>query len=210
MTDSSTQGPWAKPIDWVAIRRRLDEVWTAVERGRSLAPAERKKILETRAQALAQPPSELEAPEQRIEVIEFCLGAERYGVEASFVREVFLLTDLTRLPCTPPFVLGIINVRGEIVSLIDLRRFFDLPDKGLTDLNKVIVLHSDSMLFGILADRIVGMRTVLRSELQASLPALTAIPEAYLTGVTKDRTVLLDAAKLLADSKIIVHEDIPT
>jgi purine-binding chemotaxis protein CheW len=112
------------------------------------------------------------------------------------------------MPCAPPFVLGIINVRGQILSVIDIKKFFDLPEKGLTDLNKVIILHSDSTEFGILADVILGVRSVSLSELQPSLPTLTGIRQEYLKGVTKERLVILDAAKLLCDKRIIIHEEV--
>ena len=79
---------------------------------------------------------------------------------------------------------------------------------GVTDLNKVIVLQSDTMVFGILADTILGVCRVPVSEIQPSLPTLTGIREKYLKGVTRERTVLLDAEKLLADEKIIVQEQV--
>ena len=118
------------------------------------------------------------------------------------------MRDLTPIPGTPPFVLGIINVRGRIVSILDIRKFFDLPEKGLTDLNKVLILNGHNMEFGLLADAVLGVRKIRANELQASLPTLTGIREQYLKGVTKERFVILDAEKLLADKKIIVHDNI--
>ena len=105
-------------------------------------------------------------------------------------------------------MLVIVNVRGEILSVIDLRKFFDLPEKGLTDLNKVIVLESGHMVFGILADAVIGARRIRLAGIQPSLPTLTGVREAYLKGVTPERTVILDAEKLLADEKILVQEQV--
>ena len=136
------------------------------------------------------------------------LAYERYGVELKYVREVYPLTELTPIPGIPSFVLGIINVRGEILSVIDIKKFFDLPEKGLTDLNKAIILHSAEIEFGILADSIVGVRSILLNELQPSLPTLTGIREEYLKGVTKEREVILDAERLLIDKSIIVNENV--
>jgi purine-binding chemotaxis protein CheW len=93
-----------------------------------------------------------------------------------------------------------------MLSVIDIKKFFDLPEKGLTDLNKLIVLDSGAMRFGILADAIVGVRHIPLAEIQPSLPTLTGIREKYLKGVTAGRTVVLDAEKLIADEKIIVQE----
>src|SRR5665647_1033115 len=92
---------------------------------------ERKKILIARAQALARQPEKEEVAAGRIEIIEFLLAYERYGIESSYIGEVYPLKDLTPIPCTPPFVLGVMNVRGKIISVIDMRKFFELPDKGL-------------------------------------------------------------------------------
>ena len=142
------------------------------------------------------------------DVIEFLLGDERYGLESAWVREVCPLRELTPLPCTPAFVLGILNVRGQIRTVIDIRRFFDLPIKGLTELNKVIFLETEGMEVGILADSIVGVRSVARASLQLSLPTLTGIRAEYLRGMTSDRLAVLDAARILADEKLIVDEEV--
>jgi len=141
-------------------------------------------------------------------VVEFILAHERYAVASEYVREVYPLEQLTPLPCTPAFVLGIVNLRGEILSVINIKKFFDLPEKGLTDLNKVIVLESEDRVFGILADAINGVRRILRSDIQPSLPTLTGIRQDYLQGVTAERVVVLDAEKLLADEKLIVQEQV--
>lgn len=192
-------------IDWKEVHRRLEQVKQAVEQGFMPDASEVLGILSARAQALAIPATPSRSG-QEIEVIEFLLSGERYGLEFTFVREVFPLLELTRLPCTPAFVLGIVNVRGEIVSVIDLRKFFDLPEKGLSDLNKVIILHSESMTFGILADVVVGVRSLNRDELQSSLPTLTDLREEYLLGLTQEPMTILDASRLLADSRIVVQE----
>lgn len=164
-------------------------------------------ILLARAHALAQPKEEL-APAEVIELVTFQLAHETYGFEISHVREVYPLRNLTPLPGTPPYVAGVINVRGQVLSVIDIKKFFDLPERGLTDLNKVIILSDDTMAFGILADAIGDVRKVTLEELQCSLPTLTGIREEYLKGITADRLVVLDAASLLADSTIVLHEDV--
>ncbi len=195
-------------IDWSRIHRRIEAVNTLIEQGWSPIPEERKKILKARAKALALEPQNQATGEERKEVIEFILACETYGVESCFVREVYPLGELTLVPCTPPFVLGIINVRGRIVSIIDIKKFFDLPQKGLSDLNKVIVLQRDGMEIGILVDAVLGNRSVSLKEMQSSLPTLTDVRADYLLGITGERMVILDAAKILSDRRIIVHEQV--
>jgi purine-binding chemotaxis protein CheW len=121
---------------------------------------------------------------------------------------VAVLESLTPLPCVPAFVLGIVNLRGEMLSVIDLKRFFELPDKGLGDLNKIIVLRSEEVLFSVLADAIVGVRRVMLADIHPSLPTLTGIRKDYLKGITPERLIVLDTEKLLADERIVVREEV--
>jgi len=195
-------------IDWREVHQRLETARAAVERVGTPDAGETQRVLKARAQALAREPEKAQAADAQVEVLEFFLAHEKYAVESRHIREVYPLENLTPLPCTPPFVLGIVNLRGEILSVLDLKKFFELPEKGLTDLNKVIVLEAESMLFGILADAVLGVRRISVAELQPSLPTLTAVREAYLRGVTAQRTVILDAEKLLSDERIVVREQV--
>lgn len=194
-------------IDWREIHSRLKTVDNAIQRILNPGLEETRQILKARTEVLAQEPTSAKISEY-LEVVEFLLANETYAIESRYVREVSPLENLTPLPCTPAFVLGIVNVRGEIFSVIDIKKFFDLPEKGITDLNKLIVLNSENMRFGILADAIIGVRHIQIAEIQSSLPTLTGIREEYLKGVTAGRTVILDAEKLIACEKIIVQEQV--
>lgn len=202
-------------IDWHEISRRLEEIKAAIERGVLPDASEKKKVLKARAELLAKQPEDTTTGE-RLEVVEFMLAQERYGIESSYVREVYPLKEYTPLPCTPRFVLGLINVRGQIISVIDIKKFFDMPEKGFSDLNKVIILSSDKhshskvegMEFGILADSILGVENIAVSGLQPSLPTLSGIREKFFRGIASERMVVLDAGKLLADKNITVHEEV--
>ena len=194
--------------DWVKLRERLELAKASFQGSAVPCLEEKRKILRTRAAILARKPESAPAPQTRLEVLEFMLAYERYGIEASYVDEVCPLRDLTALPGTPPFVLGVINLRGHILPVVDIKKFFDLPEKGLTDLNKVIVLRGSSMEFGILADLIIGMRFVPLEGLQTSLPTLTGIRADYLQGITSDRLVVLDAGRILSDDRIVVNEQL--
>ena len=167
------------------------------------------EILRARARALARPPEDAPAA-ALLDVLEFRLAQERYALETRYVREVCPLKDLTPLPCTPPFVLGIVNVRGRIVPVLDPKKFFDLPEQGLTDLHRIIVVEGSEVEFGLLADATVGVRSIPADTLQPSLPTLTGIRSEYLKGVTAERLVVLDVGRILADPKIIVHEEVDT
>ena len=167
-----------------------------------------RQVLRARARALARIPERPPARQTLLELLEFRLAQESYALEYCYVAEVCPLKELTPLPCTPPFVLGIVNVRGRILPVLDLKKFFDLPEKGLTDLHRIILVRGNDLELGLLADVIVGVRTIALDTLQSSLPTLTGIRSDYLKGVTAERLVVLDLARILADPKIIVHEEV--
>src|SRR5712691_3379112 len=175
---------------------------------RASSTPDARQILRARARALARPPERAAVAEASLEVLEFQLAQERYALETSYVREVHPLKNLTPLPCTPPFVLGIVNVRGSILAVLDLKKFFDLPDNGLTDLHRIILVGGNGLELGLLADISVGVRSIPVDSLQASLPTLTGIGAEYLKGVTAERLVVLDMGRILADPRIIVHEEV--
>lgn len=197
-----------RPIDWAEVHRLGERLARAVDRGWAPDAQARADILKARARALARPTSGQQAGGQSLEIIAFRLGGECYGIESAFVAEVFPVTELTRLPCVPPFIFGIVNLRGGIVSVVDLKRFFDLPDRDLGESDRVIVLQDETMVFGVLADSIVGVRTLPVEALQGALPTFADRRQDYLKGIAEGRLVVLDAARLLADPRMIVDETV--
>lgn len=166
------------------------------------------EILSARARALARPPDDAPAAAMLLEVLEFRLAQERYALETQYVREVCPLKDVTPLPRTPPFLLGVVNLRGRILPVVDLKKFFDLPEQGLTDLHRIILVEGHDVEFGLLADATVGVRSIPADTLQSSLPTFTGIRSEYLKGVTAERLVVLDVGRILTDPRIIVHETV--
>jgi purine-binding chemotaxis protein CheW len=193
--------------DWSELHRRLETSRSALQQRLSPSIEERRTILRARARFLAQErKGEKELPQSQLEVVEFLLASEHYGIELTYMREIHALSEFTPLPGTPAFVLGLTNVRGQILSVIDIKKLFDLPEKGLTDLNKVIVVRTHQMELGILADAVLGVRVIARNEFRTSLPTLTGIRAEYLKGITKDPLVVLDVAAILSDERIVVND----
>jgi len=195
-------------INWSEIRQRVEKARESLERGEAPSPKEKGAILKARARVLAREAEEAGAAREVLDIIEFSLAAETYGIESAFVREVYPLKDFTSLPGTPHFVLGIVNVRGQILSVIDLKKFFNLPEKGLGQLNKVIIIRNDRMEFGILADAVLDARPIPLETIQSAPPTVTGIGAEYLKGVTGGGMIILDAEKILGDEKIIVSEEL--
>lgn len=169
---------------------------------------ETSELLKARALELGKEPELKKGFIPMVQLITFLLGAEEYGVEAAFIREIYPLKDYTPLPGVPAFILGIINVRGQIIPVVDLKKLFNLPEPGITELNKVIIMHDNQMEFGILADVIHGTQRVDRDEIISAPYTLKGIGEAYLMGVTKEGLIVLNASKLLTDKRMVVNDEI--
>lgn len=195
-------------IDWDEIRSKVASLQNVIEQKDILSPEEKRALLKHRAQALALRENDGTAQQERMEIIVFRLAHETYGIETAFVREVYPLRDMTILPGTPSFVKGIINVRGQIVSVIDLKTFFNLPEKGIGELNKVIIMCNDRMEFGILADVVDGTQSIVHEDILAAPPGITGIGEKYLKGVTREHVVVLEAESILNDTHVIVNEEV--
>ena len=163
-------------------------------------------ILKNRAAALAKEPDKPDSSLQFLEIIEFRLAFETYGAESKYIREIYPLKDFTPIPGTPDFVLGLANVRGQILSVIDLKKFFNLPEKGLGELNKIIIVQNELMEFGILADVIIGTCRVGLEDIQKSPVTVSGIGAEYLKGITKERMAVLDMEKIFTDEKLMVKD----
>jgi purine-binding chemotaxis protein CheW len=197
----------AERIDWTEIHQRMAAAEAAIAHAGRASGDETRAVLKARAEALAREDDDGALARECLEVVSFVLGQEKYGVETRYVREVCPLNELTPLPGTPRFVLGVVNVRGQVLSVVDIGKLFDLPQRGVGDLDRIIVLQHGGMEFGILGNSILGVVQVLTDELQPPLPTLTGLRREYLKGVARDRMAILDGARLLADENIIVREE---
>lgn len=175
--------------------------------GETTTPSETCRTLRERARILASEP-ERQAAEGVLEVLEFTLAHERYAIETDYLLEAHPLNDLTPLPCAPSFVAGIVNVRGRILAVIDMKKFFDLPEKGIADAHHLLHVRTGAIELCVLADTVIGVRFISKTTIQARLPTLTGIREDFLKGVTEERLVILDAARIMADSRITVDEKV--
>ncbi|MHB8581247.1 MAG: chemotaxis protein CheW [Ignavibacteriaceae bacterium] len=193
-------------INWDEIKMHLELGNQLLANNRVPSNEQKKKILKDRAKEIAIESKNKASEENNIEVIKFSLAYETYGIETLYVRKVFPLKELTSLPSTPAFLLGITNVRGRILPVIDIKRFFNLPEKGLTDLNKLIILHSEDFEIAIPADLIIDVLNINLAALQPSLPTLTGIRSDFLKGVTMDGVIILDGEKILNDKRIIIND----
>jgi purine-binding chemotaxis protein CheW len=190
-------------IDWAELSQRL---------ARAAAfdpddPAQRQQVLRARCAALARPAAAPAADggADAIEVLAFEVGGERYAVATGWVAQATPMPALTALPGVPNYVAGIVPWRGQVLAAVDLRSLLALPLTRLADPAGLVVLQGAGMEFALLADVIVGVERYRQAALDRALPGLEHIRPGYLLGVAPDRTAILNAAALLADTRLVVH-----
>jgi purine-binding chemotaxis protein CheW len=159
-------------------------------------------ILEERARALmAQDTTAASA--QGEEFLAFRLDASTYSIPARFIREVQPLGDCTPLPHTPAFVVGLVNVRGRLIAVLDIRPLLDMPQTLSRSNAFLLILTANGMDVGLLADEIIEVR---RSA-DALMPLLATTADrgaAWARGVDSNLNLVLDPPALLADPRLIV------
>jgi chemotaxis signal transduction protein len=164
-----------------------------------------RKILSERAKRIAVPESGT-TETGIVEVLRFQLAYQEFALGMRYVREVILTGEITPVPGAPPFISGICAARGQIISLVDLRVLLSLPEKGLTDLNRVIVMTDGHITFGILADNITGIGTIPSSLILMPDPGSAPSWKHYLKGYVGGALIVLDAAAILADPALVVED----
>ncbi|WP_130471036.1 chemotaxis protein CheW [Candidatus Magnetaquicoccus inordinatus] len=164
----------------------------------------RQKILRQRAEEMALPEQSTEEDRQALAVVEFTLGAEHYAIELRHVREIVPFRELTPLPGVMEAIAGVINLRGEIVALLDLKRLFALPVSAADGNSRILVLRSVDRELAVLADAIIGVRHLSLANTLSSLPTLSGWRQDYLLAITADRLIVLDGGKIVMDPRLVV------
>lgn len=193
-------------LDWEQVRQKLDDSTAQLNGDKAMSADKMKKILEERARALTKS-TEVQAGES-MQLVVFTLANETYGIATDYVREVQPLRQVSPVPCTPDFVVGVINIRGSIYSVIDIRSFFGVQKQDITELTKVILVNAAGLDVGILADDVKGATSIPLAEIKAALAAQSAAKDEFVQGVTKDMLIILNLEALLKDERLIVHQEV--
>ncbi len=193
----------ADPARWAQLHERLAEFERRLLESFAIAPEERAARLHERSREWARM-AEGQAPTDELEVLRFGISGELYAIASEHVAQVLPLSQYTPLPNTPAYVMGIVNVRGRIVSVLDLRVLFELPVDSLSERNFLLILQSPEMEFGVLIDRVLGIGQIRRQALQKAPSNLSGVRASYVLGVTAEQATVLDGARLLGDPDLPV------
>lgn len=195
----------SRSLNWEEARERLRKAGAALEEATKLSPERARDLMERRARDLARPPQTDAGPRGSEDFVVFTLGEERYALAARSVREVVRLVDLAALPGVASHFAGVTNVRGEIILVVDLRSFFGIPAKGVTDLSRVIVLGNGAPEFGLLADAVHEVLSLRREDIEDPPESISGIGREYLTGLTREATIVLNPDVLLKHPRLFLE-----
>ncbi|MBX9687436.1 MAG: chemotaxis protein CheW [Candidatus Obscuribacterales bacterium] len=168
-----------------------------------LTQEQKKAILDARAALLADQ-SKSQKKENQLDILEFVISGERFALEARFVREASKAMILTPLPCTPDFVLGLINFRGQIIPLLDLRNLLELKKKDESREQQIVVVQTTAAKAGIAVDEISGIAGIPEADLKSAKDLVSKELFPLLKGMSTERLALLDLEKILSDPRLIV------
>ncbi|HMB31638.1 MAG TPA: chemotaxis protein CheW [Desulfohalobiaceae bacterium] len=139
----------------------------------------------------------------------FHLGDETYGLEILKVQEIIGMQDITKVPRTPEYVKGVINLRGKVIPIVDLRMKFGMEEIETTRKTCIIVIQIDrgagKVIMGIVVDEVSEVLNILSEEIEPSPSFGTQIDTAFILGMAKTKDavkILLDIDKVLSDGEI--------
>lgn len=154
---------------------------------------EAKDLAKARRLAVTNQTSRVEAEGEISQLISFMVGDEEYGLDILRVKEVIRVREITRLPRAPSFVKGIINLRGDVIPIIDLRDKFGLAAAEQTAMTRVIVADVDGKLVGMVVDAASQVVRVPAAQIDPPPPIIGGLSAEYIRGVGKldDRLIIL-------------------
>ena len=136
--------------------------------------------------------------------VTFFLSQEKYGINVMQVQEVLRVTEIAPVPGAPDYVLGIINLRGNVVTVIDTRQRFGLQSKEMDDSSRIVIVESGDQVVGILVDSVAEVIDLQLSEIESAPNVGTEDSSRFIQGVASQQEellIIIDLNKLLADEE---------
>ena len=139
-----------------------------------------------------------------VQWVTFHLENEKYGIKVMQVQEVLRMTEIAPVPGAPHYVLGIINLRGNVVTVVDTRRRFGLPDVDNDDETRIVIIEANNNVVGILVDSVAEVVDLKMSEIETAPNVGNDESSKYIQGVSsrgEELLILVDVNKLLSDEE---------
>jgi purine-binding chemotaxis protein CheW len=142
--------------------------------------------------------------DQVLQYVTFRLDDETYGIDVMQIQEVLRYTEIAPVPGAPDYVLGIINLRGNVVTVIDTRRRFGLADSEITDASRIVVMESANQVMGILVDSVAEVVYLKSSEIETAPNVGNEESAKFIQGVCNkngELIILVEFDKMLNDQE---------
>ena len=141
--------------------------------------------------------------DELLQLVTFSIGEEEFGVDILKVQEIIRTMEITKVPRAQDFVEGVINLRGKVIPIIDLRRRFGLDSKAHDKHTRIIVIEINNMIVGFVVDSVSEVLRIPAGTVEPPPPVVAGVESEYINGVGKlhDRLlILLDLDKLLSSA----------
>ena len=148
--------------------------------------------------------AEASEKDQIAQLVTFCLEQESYGINVMQVQEVLRVSEIAPVPGAPSFVLGIINLRGNVVTVIDTRARFGLPAGEVTDASRIVIIESDKQVVGIMVDSVAEVVELRNSQIDPPPNVGNEDGSRYIQGlatIENDLLIVVDLNKLLTEDQ---------
>ena len=139
-----------------------------------------------------------------MQLVSFRLAQEEYGVEITKVQEIILMGEITRVPQTPDYIKGLINLRSTVIPIVDLRLRFGLARQDATDETRIMVVNVAGKTIGIIVDAVSEVLRISKEQIAPPPPTVAGLGREYLTGLVKLENrllILLDIDRILGEEE---------
>jgi len=144
--------------------------------------------------------------QEEFQIILFQLGASLYGIPIEKVSEIIKIEEIAMLPKAPRFIEGVLNLRGNVVPIIDLRKRFGMEQVERTKKNKIIVLLIGKRLFGIIVDSVHEVLALSKDDIEPSLPTASGLKAEFIDSIGKYNNkliIIIDITKIIQSKENI-------
>jgi purine-binding chemotaxis protein CheW len=148
-----------------------------------------------------------------VQFVGFRLDREEYAIPITTIQEIIVMKPITRLPQVPAFIEGLINLRGSVIPVVNLRRLFGLPAREFDDETRTVIINVGGRTLGYVVDEVTQVMRVAADQIQPPPVSVAALAKRHIAGLARldDRLlIILDVERLLAPEELeVVSADTP-
>jgi purine-binding chemotaxis protein CheW len=196
----------ADSFDWERAKRRLQQLAESLQQSEQLSAKQAQALMDQRARALAQVPDEAAKRGEVVEVLILLLAGERFAVETRFIQEVFHASAVTPVPGAPETLLGVTNLRGEVLAVMDFHRLLGLGQASLGEPTRLVVFGRQRAEFGVPGDEIAEVTTLRVADILEPENSLAGAVRDFARGLTQDGLIVLDGEIVMNDGRLVVDD----